>query len=203
MTLQLSQAVAYHRNLPPDLWFDLENQGIPAAIIHSRLLGWDGEHITIPVFSRDRKLLCFEYVVFDEDGRLAVLPQERKQPYLYDEAILNLNPHEIVLTEGVLESLTLSGQGFNALSATGDGLAFRTAWTPVLRKVPNVFLCFERRSESIQVALGVRELVPGARIVTLPPEVGQGGLYEFFVELEQTAADFRALLTRAADPTNA
>jgi hypothetical protein len=201
MTLQLSHAGAYHRNLPPELWFDLENQGIPAAVIHSRLIGWDGEHVTIPVFSRDRKVLCFEYAALDESGRLMVLPQDR--PYLYGESILNLNPQEVVLTEGVIESLILSGQGFNALSATGDGLSFRTEWAPVLGKIPNVVLCFKRGSESIQAALGIRELVPQARIVTLPPEVGQGGLYEFFVELEATAADFRQLLTRATDSPDA
>jgi hypothetical protein len=203
MTLQLSQAVTYHRNLPPDLWFDLENQGIPGAVIHSRLIGWDGEHVTIPVFSRDRKLLDFQYAAFDESGRLVVLADERQKLHLYDEPILNLNPHEVVLSEDVIESLILSGQGFNALSATGDGLSFREEWAPVLRKVPMVFLCFKRRSESIQVALGIRELVPHSRIVTLPPEVGQGGLYEFFVELEATAADFRELLTRAANSPDA
>ncbi len=204
MTLQLSQAVTYHRNLPPDLWFDLENQGIPGAVIHSRLIGWNGEHVTIPVFSRDRKLLCFEYAVFDEDGRLVLVPQERKQPYLYGEPILNLDPQEVVVTEGVVESLILAGQGFNALSATGDGLSFREEWVSALRKIPNVVLCFKRRSESIQAALGIRELLPQARIVTLPSEVGQGGgLYEFFVELEETAADFRQLLTRAADASDA
>jgi hypothetical protein len=197
MALQFSQAAAYHRNLSPELWFDLENQGIPGAVIHSRFIGWDGEHVTIPVFSRDHKLLGFEYAAFDENGRLMVLPQDRL--YLYDEPILNLNPQEIVLTEGVVESLILSGQCFNALAATGDGLSFREGWASALRKVPNVFLCFKRRSESIQAALGIRELVPHSRIVTLPPEVGQGGLYEFFVELEATAADFRQLLTRAAD----
>lgn len=203
MTLHLSQAVTYHRSLPPDLWFDLENQGIPGAVIHSRLIGWDGEHVTIPVFSRDRKVIGFEYAAFDESGRLVVLPQERKQPYLYGETILNLNPQEVVVTEGVVESLILSGQGFSALSATGDGLSFRQEWALVLRKVPNVFLCFKRHAESIQMALGIRELVPQARIVTLPPEVGQGGLYEFFVELEGMAADFRQLLKRAANASNA
>lgn len=198
MTLQLSQAVTYHRNLPLDFWFDLENQGIPGAVIHSRLIGWNGEHVTIPIFSRGRKILSLEYGAFDESGRLVVLPQERQRPHLYGEPILNLNPHEVLLAEGVIESLILSGKGFNALSTTGDGFSFRPEWAPVFRKVPRVFLCFKRRSESVQAALGMREFVPHARIVTLPPEVGQGGgLYEFFVELEGTAADFRQLLTKA------
>jgi len=199
MTIQLSQAVRNHRNLPPDFWLDLESQGIPAAVIHSRLIGWDGEFITIPIFSRDRKVIGFEHATFDESGRLVAMPEGRPGPYLYGEPVLNVNPQEVVLTEGVAESLILSGQGFNALSATGDGLSFRKEWAPALRKVPNVFLCFKRQSESIQAALGIRELVPQARIVTLPPEVGQGGgLYEFFVDVEGTAEDFRQLLKRAA-----
>jgi len=199
MTIQLSQAVNNHRNLPPDFWFDLESQGIPAAVIHSRLIGWDGEFITIPIFSRDRKVIGFEYATFDEDGRLSAMPQEGPGPYLYGEPVLNLNPQEVVLAEGVAESLILSGQGFNGLSSTGDGLSFRKEWAPSLQKIPNVFLCFKRQSESIQAALGIRELVPQARIVTLPPEVGQGGgLFEFFVELEGTAEDFRQLLKRTA-----
>jgi hypothetical protein len=198
MTIQLSQVVRNHRNLPSDLWFDLENQGIPAAVIHSRLIGWNGEHVTIPILSRDRKVLGFEYAAFDETGRLMALPREHHKPYLYGESILSLTPREVVLTEGVVESLILLGHGFNALSATGDGLSFRTEWAPALRKIPNAFLCFKRRSESIQAALGIRELLPEVQIVTLPPEVGQGGVYEFFVELEGTAEDFRQLLKRAA-----
>jgi hypothetical protein len=199
MTIQLSQAVKNHRNLPPDFWLDLESQGISAAVVQSRLIGWDGEFITIPIFSRDRKVAGFEYATFDENGRLVVMPQEGPGPYLYGEPVLNLNPQEVVLAEGVAESLILSGQGFNALSATGDGLSFLPEWAPSLRKVPNVFLSFKRQSESIQAALGIRELVPQTRIVTLPPEVGQGGgLFEFFVELQGTAEDFRQLLKRAA-----
>lgn len=199
MTIQLSQAVKNHRNLSPDFWFALESQGIPAAVIHSRLIGWDGEHVTIPIVSRDRKVVGFEYATFDENGRLVTMPQEGPGPYLYGEPVLNLNPQEVMLTEGVAESLILSGHGFNALSATSDGLSFRTEWAPALQKVPNVFLCFKRASESIQAALGIRELLPQARIVTLPPEVGQGGgLFEFFVELQATAEDFRQLLKRAA-----
>jgi hypothetical protein len=200
MMLQLQQAVTFHRNLPEDLWFALEGCGISAALIHARLIGWDGEAITIPVFSRDRKVVAFEYAAFDEQGRLAVLPEEGQRPYLYGEPVLNLSPREVVLTEGVVESLILSSQGFNALSATLDGLSFREEWAPALRKVRNVFICFKRHAESIGSALIVRDLVSSARIVTLPPEVGHGGgLYEFFVELGQSAADFRALLSRAAD----
>jgi len=188
-----------HHNLSLDIWFDLESQGIPAAVIHSHLIGWDGEYVTIPIFSRDRKVVGFEYATFDENGRLVMMPQEGPGPYLYGEPVLNLKPQEVVLTEGVAESLILSGQGWNALSATGDGLSFRKEWAAALQKVPNIFLCFKRASESIQAALGIRELVPQARIVTLPPEVGQGGgLYEFFVELLGTAEDFRQLLKRAA-----
>ncbi len=199
MTIQLSQAVKNHRNLPPYFWLDLESQGIPASVVHSRLIGWDGEYVTIPIFSRDRKVIGFEYATFDENGRLVTMPEEGPGPYLYGEPVLNLKPQEVVLTEGVAETLILSGQGFNALSSTGDGLSFRKEWAPALRKVPNVFLCFKRQSESIQAALGIREMLPQARIVTLPPEVGQGGgLYEFFVELEATVEDFRQLLERAA-----
>ncbi|HEX5758570.1 MAG TPA: hypothetical protein VF121_05210 [Thermoanaerobaculia bacterium] len=204
MTLQFQQAVNFHRNLPEDLWFALEGCGIPSALIHARLIGWDGEQITIPVFSRDRKVVAFEYASFDEQGRLALLPQEGERSYLYGEPVMNLSPSEVVLTEGVVESLVLSSQGFNALSATGDGLSFREEWASALRKARGCFICFKRHAESIGSALIVRDLVPGARIVTLPPEVGHGGgLYEFFVELGQSPADFRALLRRAADSPDA
>lgn len=204
MTLQMQQAVTWHRNLPQDLWYELEEYGISPAVIHTRLIGWDGECVTIPVFSRDRKVLDFEYASFDEKGRLVVSPQERQRSYLYGEPILNLSPDQVVLTEGAVESLVLSSRGFNALSATGDGLSFREEWAPALRKVREVFICFKRHAESIGSALIVRDLVPGARIVTLPPEVGHGGgLYEFFIGLEQAPDDFRALLKRAANSPDA
>lgn len=204
MTLQFQQAVNFHRNLPEDLWFALEGCGIPGALIHARLIGWDGECVTIPIFSSDRKVVTFEYASFDEQGRLSVLPQEAERSYLYGEPVLNLSLDQVVLTEGAVESLVLSGQGFNALSATGDGLSFRPEWAPMLRKVRECYICFKRHAESIGSALIVRDLVPEVRIVTLPPEVGHGGgLYEFFVELGQSPADFRALLKRAAAQTDA
>jgi hypothetical protein len=194
------QAVYFRRRLPSWLWDTLREEGIPDALVHARLIGWDGEQVTIPIFSRDRRVVSFEVAEVQNDGRLEVgVEQTPLIPFFYGAHLLRFGPQEVVLTEGVIESLVLSGQGFNALSSTGDGLSLSDAWALSLLKIPDCFICLKRREESIRVALSLCELIPHARIVTLPAEVGDGGgLYEFFMKLRGSAADFRALLDRAA-----
>src|SRR6185295_2423183 len=139
-----NEAVALHRRLTETEWLLLRESGIPAAVAYERLLGWNGKHITIPVFSYDRKVLSFEHATWSDDDLLEVVPQKGGKVALYGLHLLRSAQSRIILTEGIVESLVLAGQSFAALSATGSGHSFKEEWVPLLRGVREVFVCFKR-----------------------------------------------------------
>ncbi|HWM90302.1 MAG TPA: hypothetical protein VN493_06000 [Thermoanaerobaculia bacterium] len=187
-----------HRRLSEAEWLLLRESGIPAAVAHERLLGWDGEHITIPVFSYDRRVLFFERATWGHDDLLELVPKRGGRVALYGAQLLRQAPGQVILTEGVVESLVLAGKSFLALSATGSGRAFNEEWVPLLRGLREVFICFRHGEGSQRRAEQIAFLIPQATVVALPEEVGEGGgVADFFVRLGRTRLDFLRLLSLA------
>ncbi len=195
-----NEAVALHRRLSETEWLLLREAGIPAAVAYERLIGWDGKHITIPVFSYDRKVLFFEHATWGENDLLEIVPQKRAGAALYGVHLLRSAPARVILTEGISESLVLAGQSFAALSSTGTGRSFKEEWVPLLRGVREVFVCFRRSAESLKPAEEIASLIPQAIVVHLPEEVGEGGgVGDFFVRLGRERIDFLRLLSLAGN----
>ncbi len=193
-----NEAVALHKHLSETEWLLLREAGIPAAVAHERLLGWDGRHLTIPVFSYDRKVLFFERAVCGENDLLELVPQKRGRVELYGVHLLRSAPSRVILTEGISDSLVLAGQSFAALSATGDGRSFKEEWVPLLRGVREVFVCFKRGDESLRRAEEIAALIPQATMVHLPEEVGEnGGAGDFFIRLGRSRLESLRLLSLA------
>jgi hypothetical protein len=193
-----NEAVALHRRLSETEWLLLREAGIPAAVAYERLLGWDGKHITIPVFSYDRSVLFFERAKWGENDLLEIVPQQRAKVALYGTHLLRSAPARVILTEGITESLVLAGQSFAALSSTGTGVFFKEEWLPFLRGVREVFVCFRRTEEGLKQAEEIASLIPQAIVVHLPEEVGEGGgVGDFFVRLGRSRLDFLRLLSLA------
>lgn len=191
-----TDAVSFHRRLTETEWLLLREAGIPAAVAYERLVGWDGSHVTIPVFSYDRKVLFFERAVWGESGLLELIPQRGWKAALYGVHLLRSAPRQVILTEGIPESLVLAGQSFAALSGTGDGRSFREEWVPLLRGVREVFVCFRRCEESLRRAEEIALMIPQATVVQLPEEVGEGGgVGDFFVRLGRERREFLRLLS--------
>jgi hypothetical protein len=193
-----NEAVALHRRLSETEWLLLREAGIPAAVAYERLLGWDGEHVTIPVFSYDRTVLFFERATWGDNELLEVLPQKGRKAALYGLHLLRSAPVRVILTEGIGESLVLAGESFAALSSTGAGRSFKEEWIPLLRGVREVFVCFRRSEESLKRAEEIASLIPQAIVVHLPEEVGEGGgVGDFFVCLGRSRLEFLRLLSLA------
>jgi hypothetical protein len=194
-----NEAVSLHRRLSETEWLALREAGIPAAVAYERLLGWDGEHITIPVFSYDRKkVLSFERATWRDNDLLELVSKRGGRVVLYGTQLLRQAPGQVILTEGVVESLVLAGKSFLALSATGSGRAFNEEWVPLLRGVREVFICFRHGEASQRRAEQIAFLIPQATVVTLPEEVGEGGgVADFFVRFGHTRLDFLRLLALA------
>jgi len=196
-----NEALAYHQRLPKRLWNYLNERGIPDALIHKHLLGWNDQRITIPIPNRERKFAFFKLAKDPEDKFGPKMFSTRgAHAELYGWEQVLAKPEQIILCEGEFDRLVLEGQGFAAVTSTGGATTFRPEWADALREIPNVFICFDNDAAGRTGAQQAARLIPHARLVKLPEEVGEGGdVTDYFVRLGKSREDFTRLL-EAAEP---
>jgi hypothetical protein len=191
-------ALKYHQQLPDRIREYLNRRGIPEQIICRYRIGWNGDHITIPVTDRDRKVVFFKLARDPEnlDG-----PEMIASPGAYAELYgwerLAFKRDQLVICEGEFDRLILEARGFAAVTSTAGAL-FPIDWSEPITDVPKVYICYRNDPESYNRAGSVAALIPQSRIVILPEEVGLGGKIEdYFIRLGKSAEDFQALLESA------
>jgi DNA primase len=119
---------------------------------------------------------------------------------LYGWETVRRKPPRLVICEGEFDRLVMEGLGFPAVTSTAGALTFKREWAESLTAIPEIYVCFDRDAAGRQGAERVAKLLPHARIVKLPDEVGEkGDVTDFFVRLGRTPENFEALL-RAARP---
>ena len=203
MPLFLQLARQYHFNLPRRireyLW---RERGIPDTVIDRYLLGWNESRITIPIFNRQGELAFFKLAKDPEDKgdspkMMATLGAKAE---LYDWERVLAKPEEIIICEGEFDRLVLEGRGFAAVTSTNGAATFRPEWAEAFSEIPHVYVCFDNDAVGLAGAKRVAKLIPHARIVRLPKEVGNGGdVTDFFVRLGRSREEFLHLL-EAAEP---
>jgi DNA primase len=207
LSIRREIAQRYHRALPDDIRTYLKGRGIPATFIERHLLGWNGERITIPVFGRDGEILAFRYAKSPDGTGPDVRSEFGASPELYGWDTLMRKPQRVVICEGQFNRLVLEANGFPAVTSTGGAQTFLEEWLPYFEPGAEIYICFARDLAGAAAARKVQRLLPRARIVTLPPEVGEGGdATNYFVGLRMTRLDFEILLAGAMgaedDPPN-
>jgi DNA primase len=91
--------------------------------------------------------------------------------------------------------LVLESHGIAAVTSTGGAGAFKADWAPEFTSIPEVFVCFDRDAAGRHGARRVVRLIPHAKLVELPDDVGEGGdVTDFFVRLGKTREEFLELL---------
>src|SRR2546426_822451 len=203
MSEGLELARQYHRSLPPHVREYLQQtRGISGEVIDLHLLGWNGSRITIPIFDRAGQFAFFKLAKDPEDtgGSPKMLATPGAHTELYGWERVLANPERIILCEGEFDRLVLESRGFAAVTSTGGALTFRPTWAEAFRGIPRVYICFDNDGPGMAGAERVVGLIPHARIVGLPDEVGEGGdVTDFFVRLGRSREEFGRLL-EAAQP---
>ena len=194
------QAADYHEALPQRMREYLNARGIPDVLIDFHLLGWNGARITIPIFDREGQLAFFKLAKSPDDQsgspKMLATPGAKAELYGWEDVLYR--PGDIVICEGEFDRLALKAQGFRAATSTGGARVFRDDWAADFAPIRNVYICFDRDAAGREGALHVGRLIPQARIIELPEEVGEGGdVTDFFVRLGHTDDDFRALFEEA------
>lgn len=107
---------------------------------------------------------------------------------------------EIVICEGEFDCMVLESKGFAAVTSTGGALSFQADWKPLFAG-KTVYVCFDNDTAGLNGMLKVCSILPGTRVVPLPPEVGaHGDITDFFTKLGKTPEDFRSLIEIATAP---
>jgi DNA primase len=190
----------FHDDLPERVRHYLNSRGIPDASIDLNLLGWNGWRITIPILGGSGKVSFFKQAKDPEDQtespKMIAWPKGHLE--LYGRENLRDTKTPIIICEGEFDRLVLEANGFEAVTSTGGARAFKKDWAKDFENIPNVYICFDNDEAGKSGALRVAGVVPHARIVHLPSEVGDGGdVTDFFVRLGRSKEDFQKLLEEA------
>lgn len=192
-----SLAIAYHQALPDRVRAYLHRRGISDDIISLHHLGWNGQRITIPVANRDGVPVCFKLAKDPEDYGPSpkMLTSRGGSVELYGWERVLAKPCRLIICEGEFDRLVLESRGIAAVTSTGGAGSFRREWATEFESIPELYLCFDRDDAGRCGALRVGELLPHAKLIDLPDEVGSGGdVTDFFVRLGRSSDDFLRLL---------
>src|SRR2546425_227930 len=84
-------ALHYHQRLPGRLRDYLNARGMPDRLIHSHLLGWDDQRITIPIPDRDGRIAFFKLRKDPEDKsdgpKMLTTPGAHAELYGWDRVL--------------------------------------------------------------------------------------------------------------------
>ncbi len=190
----------YHDALPKRIREYLNGRGIPDHIINSNILGWNGWRITIPIYNQQGEVTFFKLAKDPEDTRPApkmlTSPGAGVELYGWDSVLQK--PQQIIICEGEFDRLVLEAQGFFAVTSTGGAATFRQEWAKAIRAIPQVYTCFDRDQAGLNGAMLVTLMIPHAKVVELPEEVGEAGdVTDYFVRLKRSPEDFARLLEAA------
>src|SRR5207245_3296996 len=94
--------------------------------------------------------------------------------------------------------LVLEANGFKAVTSTGGAKAFKKEWAKEFEAISSIYICFDNDDPGRSGALRVGQIIPHAKIVELPAEVGEGGdVTDFFVGRKRSREEFLKLLEEA------
>ena len=196
----LDVAMQYHDALPRRIRTYLNERGIPDGIINSHLLGWNGWRITIPIYNSQGEVVSFRLAKDPQDTRPAPKmlssPGSSVELYGWDNVLRRVSP--LVICEGEFDRLVLEAQGFAAVTSTGGASTFRPEWAREISQIEKVYVCYDRDNAGRNGAVIVALMIPEARIVELPEDVGDAGdITDYFVRLGRSKEDFLNLLEMA------
>ncbi len=187
--------------LPSEVLNHLTTQrGIDADVIAHHKLGWNGKGITIPITNQQNQSRFLKVAPWSSDAKpqpTECLPFCEAELYGWEHLKEPL-PSSIVICDGELNRLALESHGIRAVTGTAGPNVFLRKWVVALSKINHIFICYNPSSASQRGIEQVLELLPEARVIQLPAELGpKGDVTDFFGRLRKDAADFAALLSKA------
>lgn len=193
-------AEQYHAMLPPERRAYYHRRGLNDETIDYYLLGWDGTRYTIPIFINNELVNIRRRRDDDnpQDQRSKILSAPESKATIFNQDCLP-GGGNVIIAEGEFDAMLLNQHGWQAVSGTAGCQTFYEAWVPLFAACEIIYICYDNDDEGRRGAAKVAKLIGArARVVTLPPEVGEkGDVTDFFVTLGRSDDDFAALLAAA------
>ncbi|MBP6945188.1 hypothetical protein KBD61_04530 [Patescibacteria group bacterium] len=195
--LTQEQVEQWHTSLPADRreWLK-DARGLSDQVINEAKLGWDGGCFTIPIKSSSGEWL-FAKRRYPPEFAVQGLRYKNASgstAALYGVELIQ-GADTVFIAEGELDSLILRSKGLVAVSSTSGCSTFNPAWATFFASIPNVYVLYDNDDGGKEGAKKVGSLIPHAKIVHLPPEVGEkGDVTDFFMKLGKTKEDLLELL---------
>ena len=169
-------------------------------MIDEHLLGWNGQRITIPITDREGAVAFFKLAKDPMDAtespKMLCTPGAQAELYGWERVLAQ--PEHIVICEGEFDRLVLESRGCASVTSTAGAATFRQEWSAYFTAIPSIYICFDHDDAGRYGAERVAQMIPHARLVQLPEDVGNGGdITDFFVRLGRRADDFKRLLAAA------
>lgn len=186
-----------------------DRRGLSDETLRRFQLGWDGERVAIPVYDEFNELVNFRrYKWNSTDDQWKVLNYTDEYNNAYGEVrifgvdrVLDQSEEYIVWTEGELDRIIAEQHGFCAACPTSGAGTWKPEWTKLFRNKKRVYLAQDNDEPGRIATKKLCEKlyrVVDVYIVQWPDDFpAKGDITDFFVKLNQSAADFQALLDGA------
>ena len=187
-----------HQALPDNIRQYLNARGITDAIIDSHKLGWGefyGKYwITIPIKDFDGVFRFFKLRQDPNIGNDKITYPKGIEAQIYGWETLRKITEKIIVCEGELDRLALLSKDIPAITSTHGAMTFKQEWVEELRKVKNIYICFDNDEAGKKGTERVAKMVENGGnelyIITLPQEVGDGGdITDYLVKLNGNPDD--------------
>lgn len=185
------------KQLPKDIHTWLNNRGISDSVIEKYEIQFENNKVIIPI--RDGK----GNFLFNKYRRNPASEDGPKYQYAKGASSVLFGTNEasdkgaIVITEGEFDCMALVSRNIPAVSSTGGSGTFEEEWKDYFVG-RDTYICYDNDEAGIKGAFNVQSVIPHAKIIWLPKQVGEhGDVTDFFVKLGKTTEDFLSLREEA------
>ncbi|OGI25786.1 MAG: hypothetical protein A3J76_01005 [Candidatus Moranbacteria bacterium RBG_13_45_13] len=187
-----------HQALPADIRQYLRARGVVDAVIDEHQLGWGKFYgkwwITIPIKDIYGSFCFFKLRQDPNAGSDKITYPKGIEAQIYGWERLAKVSNSLIICEGELDRLALESKNIPAITSTHGAMTFKQEWGEKVGKGGKVYICFDNDEAGKKGAKRVAKMVENGRnevfVVSLPPEVGEGGdITDYLVKLNGNPDD--------------
>src|SRR3989338_3244389 len=197
----------YHKAMLSHIKQYLQGRGIEEPFINAYNLGYGQFYgkswITIPIRATDGNYAFFKLRQNPAEGNDKITYPKGAHAQLYDWETIKETNDLIVICEGELDRLLLTGKGIPAITSTHGAMTFKPEWIDEIKKCRKIYICFDNDDAGRKGTTRIAKMLDdightGIHVVSLPEEVGEGGdVTDYFVKFGGAVDD---LLKKFAKP---
>ena len=184
--------------LPVNIRQYLNARGVSDAVIDAHKLGWGRFYnkwwITIPIQDIYGAFRFFKLRQDPNAGDDKITYPKGVEAQIYGWEMLTNANNPLVICEGELDRLALLSKNIDAITSTHGAMTFKNEWCEKVGKGRKIYICYDNDDAGKKGAEKVAKMLENTGneifIVSLPPEVGEGGdITDYLVKLNGNPDD--------------